>query len=147
MSAAVGELLLRLSALGLPTTSELVLSWESPESARLRQLTSLQLYARVSAARDDSSYLRGLHHDRALLERLPSWQLDLVEDQIVREVAKTLDDWCDCITQLHRAGHPLPLISLLTGIPMKTLRGSYPHAESESPPAEPICAPASAVRN
>ena len=149
MNAAVVDLLRRLDAFGLLTTDRGLLTTigETPEGARLRQLVHLQLYSQVSTARDDSSYFRGLRRDRLLLEQLSGWHLNVYEAQIIEQVTKLLDDWQACIEQLYRAGHRLPAICLVTGMPMKTLRGWYPDAAPESSPIEPTAAPPSQARN
>jgi hypothetical protein len=130
---AVRELLWRLGALGLPTTSGLALLGESRESARLRQLDALQVYS--------------WRWDKHRLERLSADDLETAERQIVADAFRLLSDWRDCVEWLVRAGHPLLQIAMLTRVPMQTLYSCQLCVESELRAAEPICAPASAVRH
>jgi hypothetical protein len=132
-NAEASELLLRLRALGLPTTSEIARAGETPESTRLRQLDVLQIYSR--------------RYETQRLERLPGDRLETAEREIIEDATKTVRDWEACVGLLYRAGHRLTLIAELTRVPIETLHGWYPYAAPESPAAVPIPAPASAVRN
>ena len=73
------------------------------------------------------------------LELLSAEELATVEGHIIEDVTRLLDVWRACVESLYRGGHPLELVSLVTRVPMATLREWYPHAAPESPAVTDLC--------